>query len=462
MKLRKKVMSIIGACAMVTGIFASSSVYAEEDLQEITIWMSQAHSKQYWEERTEKFNNEFGSTYGVKLNLDVKIDDAYAQAIDIALQGGDVPDFFFASSARKVKEYDVAYPLSSIAGMEDLVEKYQPYVQKEFHEADGEVYSLPFGVTTRGLIYNKDMFKAAGLVDENGEATPPRTFEEVREYAKLLTDASKQEYGIVYPLKWMHWYMSDVQTLVNASSGLVNGYNPETGEYDLTVYEPILDMVAGIKEDGSYYPGAEGLDNDPARAAFATGKIGMKISFSFDVGVLNTQFPAECDWGVAPLPVANVEECYKQPAGTGASICVSKECVEKIGEEAVSAIYHYLYGDESIKELYIAGLEMPCIFDIVKDVDESELQLKGWKEFAEMAAISAISSNTMPYDLNGKEDLGTAVVNRLWTNGEEIDLEEFTTLYNDGIAAYKEVHPDIDYSRYMDENWSEKVRRDEF
>ncbi|UKI36826.1 MAG: extracellular solute-binding protein [Clostridiales bacterium] len=31
---------------------------------------------------------------------------------------------------------------------------------------NGKTYSLPFSAATRGLVYNKDMFKAAGIVDE--------------------------------------------------------------------------------------------------------------------------------------------------------------------------------------------------------------------------------------------------------------------------------------------------------
>ncbi|UKI35907.1 MAG: extracellular solute-binding protein [Clostridiales bacterium] len=37
-----------------------------------------------------------------------------------------------------------------------------------------KTYRLPVSVTTMGLIYNKDMFKSAGIVDEKGEAKAPR------------------------------------------------------------------------------------------------------------------------------------------------------------------------------------------------------------------------------------------------------------------------------------------------
>jgi len=87
------------------------------------------------------------------------------------------------------------------------------------------------------------------------------------------------------------------------------GFDPKTGKFDYSVLKPVLETVMGIKEDGSFYPGAEGLDNDPARARFAEGNIGMKFAWSWDVGVFNDQFAAKCDWGVAPIPVEDKNIC---------------------------------------------------------------------------------------------------------------------------------------------------------
>ena len=50
---------------------------------------------------------------------------------------------------------------------------------------NGKTYALPGnGMMVQGLIYNKDMFKAAGLVDENGEAKPPVTLKRIQRICK--------------------------------------------------------------------------------------------------------------------------------------------------------------------------------------------------------------------------------------------------------------------------------------
>lgn len=50
------------------------------------------------------------------------------------------------------------------------------------------VYGVPEKVDNRAIFYNKDLLKRAGYVDENGEARPPKTWEELAEMAVKLTE----------------------------------------------------------------------------------------------------------------------------------------------------------------------------------------------------------------------------------------------------------------------------------
>lgn len=63
------------------------------------------------------------------------------------------------------------------------------------------VYGIPASVDNRALFYNKDLLKRAGFVDEQGEARPPRTWEELEEMAVKLTehDANGPSPGSVLP-----------------------------------------------------------------------------------------------------------------------------------------------------------------------------------------------------------------------------------------------------------------------
>lgn len=461
MNIFKKSISVISVCALVTGLMAGCGTNTK-GTKTATIWMSVGHSKDFWEKKVEEYNKTEGKEIGLELVLECKTDDSYYQALDVSKQSNQLPEFFSEGGCNDIDELGIGYPISDLPGMEDIIEKYSALMQEAVHKKGDKIYALPFAMTTRGLIYNKDMFKAAGIVDENGEAKPPKTLDEVREYAKLLTDESKGKYGIVFPIKWTSWTYSDIESVAISSMGR-GAYDPVTGTYDFSVYEPVLNMIMGIKEDKTYYPGAEGLDNDPARARFSAGNIGMKFAFSFDVGVFNDQFPMTADWGVAPLPVVDENTCYKQQATVGTSLMLSKTGVEKIGEEAAASVMKFFYSDDSIAELYKEGKELPCLWDIVKDVKLEDAKT-GWEEFASMTKISTTSVLPMPTKLNDVETFRDLVINRIWTNGEKIAplLEKYTETANKGVQAYKELHPDEDYSIYIDEEWAEKVRREAY
>lgn len=57
---------------------------------------------------------------------------------------------------------------------------------------DGQLYGLPYQNETQSLIYNKTLFKNAGLDPEN----PPKTWPELLEYAKKLTSGDVYGFGL--------------------------------------------------------------------------------------------------------------------------------------------------------------------------------------------------------------------------------------------------------------------------
>ena len=458
--LLKAVACIVGVCSVMNLCGCNSKQTSTGDVKTANILMQSGHSKKFWEQKINDFNNGYGKEIGVNLVLTSKSDDAYNQALNVAIDSDQLPDFFMYGSLKKMVENNQIAALDELPDMDAFLNDYKDLLVQNTHTYNGKIYSIPSSLTTRGLIYNKDMFKAAGIVDENGEAKPPKTFDEVREYAKKLTNVDKNEYGIVFPVKWGAWVFSDVETLSQSTSGMPV-YNPVDGVYDYTGCKPALDMIMGIKDDGSYYPGAEGLDNDPARARFAEGKIGMKIAFSFDVGVLNDQFPAKMDWGVAPLPVADENNCFKQQAQSSSSLQLSTKGLENLGAEKAALVFKWLYSKDTIRGLYKEGLEIPCNWDWVSDIEIDDVKT-GWKEFCEMAQISAIrTTGDMPANTEGEKSFNEIVVNEVWTGKKSVDdaLTEITDILNKGVEKYKKEYPDKDYTQYLEKDWLEKVKR---
>lgn len=214
----------------------------------------------------------------------------------------------------------------------------------------------------------------------------------------------------------------------------------------------------GMKEDGSIYPGAEGIDNDTARALFAEGGIGMKMAFSFDVGVFNDQFPAKIDWGVAPRPVADKNNAYMQFMDYGTSPYIYAK--SKVPKEKLEEVFKFFISDEYIRECYKQGTDLPYDWDIVKDIELDDSAKKGWKEFAELVSISEGHPPTIWGDFTGLRDCKTIFLEDVYTGKTSIDdaIALMNENSNKAVKQQLELNPNKDMSSYFIDGWTPTKR----
>jgi multiple sugar transport system substrate-binding protein len=157
------------------------------------------------------------------------------------------------------------------------------------------------------LIWNRDIFKQAGLPDR-----APETLEEMIQFARQITARLKGEgiYGFAMNMKNPgSAYGRSLSPMLNLTTGygLYGGYNPVTGIYNWATEEvwQVLEAWQQLLGPDIAFPGSESLDIDPLRAQFADGKIGMYISYGFDPMVYQegAQFPTTVDYALAKIPV---------------------------------------------------------------------------------------------------------------------------------------------------------------
>lgn len=413
------------------------------DKSKIVMWTSDSHSKAVMEKLVNEFNQTIGKENDIQFEYIVKENDLKKQ-VEVALSTNQAPDFFGMDLDKGVQNDNIC-ALEDMPGGAEFVAKYEGKLVDTWHTYQGKTYRVPTSVTTMGLIYNKDMFKAAGIVDENGEAKPPETVAEMVEDAKKLTNDKNREYGIILPMKWSAWFGYDVDRVITPSVGFA-GYNPATGEFDYSGYKPYLEALMQIKADESYYPGAEGLDNDPARARFAEGNIGMKIGYSWDVGVLNDQFPAKCDWGVAPIPTYSADTKYFQYTQPSWSPCINKRSVESKDPEKLMIVYKWLLSEDIARELYKNGVQIPYSYSIIEGIELGDDAKHGWSEFGEMLKISTDLRQPVKTDVDGQPTLFSMFINDVWTGKMSVDeaVQKATKINNDGAEKYRQLHADYD------------------
>ena len=97
---------------------------------------------------------------------------------------------------------------------------------RRYYEIGGKLFSLPFATSNPILYYNRSRLESVGI-------KPPRTFDELEVAARKLTDPSRRQFGITWPLH--SWFFEQFmarqgQTLVDADNG--RGGLPTKANFD--------------------------------------------------------------------------------------------------------------------------------------------------------------------------------------------------------------------------------------
>ena len=451
MKTRTRIIAAVLAAGCALPLMTScgkrdNGYDAKTDTWTFTVWSGDSHSKSTMEKLVNEYNAGEGKQKGIQIEYKVQSD---SESLKLAIESDTAPDLF-SNVISEDAEKGRIIAIEDMPGGKEFLKKYEGKLVENLHTYQGKTYKVPYYVTTFGLVYNKDMFKKYGIVDENGEAKPPKTYDEMREYAKILTHPENQEYGIMLPLKNEWFALTDIQVASSANQGFVE-FNPEKGCFDYTGYQPIIDMYLGIKADGSYYPDPEGIDNDPGRAQFAEGNVGMKLGASYDVGVYNDQFPAKCDWGVAPYPTADEKVVYPTDMTNNGYLCINKKSAETKDAEKLFEVFKWIHGDEVLRALYEEGKAIPYDNKIVEDVVLDENSPHGWKEFAALVATSQNRCKAPGSITDGKKSFTQVFNEDIWPEKVPAKdaLAEITKYTQEGMDQWFSEHPDKKLEDYI-------------
>ena len=461
MKKSIKLTALALCAAMGMGMLAGCGKQeASGDVTKVTYWNGDSHAEKVVRELIDNYNQNQGKKDGIEIEYTLQGGDSLTQTLELALQSGTAPDIFAGGSITSLADKGYIMPYDDIFGsdIDDLKKKYDGKLKNTQDLYKGKLYCVPVTVgNVQGLLYNKDMFKAAGIVDEKGEAKPPRTLAEMREDAKKLTNADKKEYGIIYPKKWDGWFGSDVTGPASTYSGGRGGYNPAEDDYDNAYVKDYAQVILDMRDDGSVYPGGDSIDNDTARALFAEGGIGMKYGFNFDVGVLNDQFPAKCDWGVAQLPIADEEHDYKQNGGYGRSQFVN--AASKVPTEKLRKVVEFFLSDEYLAGLYKGCVAAPADSSIMEGVTIDNPK-KGWTEFMELTKDVSEVHWGPECDMAGLKSLKTLFLEDVWSGNMSLDdaIAQSTANQKKGREVYNAAHPDYDTHQFADPNWKPQLK----
>jgi sn-glycerol 3-phosphate transport system substrate-binding protein len=169
---------------------------------------------------------------------------------------------------------------------------------RHYYEVGGKLYSLPFATSNPILYYNVDAFKAVGITH------PPRTFAELEEDAKKLTNPATKTRGLTWPLN--SWFYEEF--LARQGVNLVNPDNGRTARAQEANYlspESIafVSLWMRMSEAGTF--ANVGRDWDPPEQNFLAGRTAMLITSTSDIFEVLQEAPFKL--GTAAIPGATAD-----------------------------------------------------------------------------------------------------------------------------------------------------------
>lgn len=280
--------------------------------------------------------------------------DRYDEFLHLMMTSGEGPDLFQAST-----EWMTTYLYKN--WLLDL----SPWIQQEhlsgypdwaadYTRENSRFYAVPSEASTLRLVYNKELFRRAGLDPEH----PPATLAELRDYATSISRAGQgyRIYGFALPAG----ENGPLQQALEAG-GTRSGrhyYQYDDGTYDFGVYAPWFELMLDMKQKGGMFPGETSLSMNTALTQFAEGNIGMMHMTNREYAALLSMMADPSGLGVAMPPVY---DSGQEAAGAlmltlQAPLAVHNHTAHK--EEAVS-LWRALHAEAYQERLHEEGMSIP-------------------------------------------------------------------------------------------------------
>ena len=295
----------------------------------------------------------YNTSHENQIKLTIIPGDNYQQKIGAAAGSNGLPDLLAADvvySPNYVSQglfQDITDKVTGLPFYDDLAPAHS-----EAASLDGTIFGTPLAVDSSLMIYNKDLFAAAGLDPE----APPKSFDEIYDAAEAIRALGGDTYGFYFAGNCAGCnaytafpYAAADGTPPLQDDGTVASLDNEAFEEAFSMYKKMFDNdivpSAAKEEDGSTWS-----------TAFNAGQIGMIPIGTFDFPALAE---ASFDWDVFGLP---------SPDGTSTSTFVGGDMVgitndSKHFEQAWDFIAWTL-GDEAQVEVIAKSGNLPSRVDL--------------------------------------------------------------------------------------------------
>lgn len=233
-----------------------------------------------------------------KIELTVIPGNQMVTKLATSVLAGDVPDLvsfdliFMPDFMRAGYLVDLTDELSADPNQAKVAQAFRDLASYE-----GRLYGTGFTPDVSILLYNKDLFRKAGLDPES----PPKTLAQIEEYATKIRDSDPNVYGYYLSGSCGGCNIFTQGPMMWASGATLLPTSGDAPALEGPGVREVLQMLRNMWEKGVIPESAEADTGANFQATFETGIIGMQGSGGFAIASLKTNHP-EIDFGIAPLP----------------------------------------------------------------------------------------------------------------------------------------------------------------
>jgi multiple sugar transport system substrate-binding protein len=276
----------------------------------------------------------FNASHDTQVEVQVVPGAELVQKFATAAAGGSAPDMLsldliftpaFAAAGQLTDLTEIA------EGLPYLDQLSPAHVRVGTHE--GRIYGLPFAADASFILWNKDLFRQAGLDPERG----PATWAEIEEMAGAVDALGGDVNGFYLAGACGGCNAFTFLPFVWAQGGDIFADDGATATLDTPEMRAAIDLYRGLIEKGYVPEGAETENGSTWLSTFASGNIGIQPLGAFAIGALNAGYP-DIDYGVTPIPSPDGSAASSFGGGDNLVVSAAAENMEGV-REFVGFIY---------------------------------------------------------------------------------------------------------------------------
>lgn len=318
----------VSAATQINALFMTQAAYSENDIRAMTSDFEKQHPD-------------------VKVNLEfVPYEALHDKIVAARGAGGNGYDvvLFDAIWPAEFSRYDLLQDVSSRIAADEREKIFPGAMNTVVYQ--GKTLGMPWILDTKYLYYNKAMLDKAGI------KTPPASWQQVMDDAKVLKDK-----GIVkYPLVWS-W--SQAEALVCDYTTLVSGFGGsfyQNGKLDFSTPASLkaVTLMKTSLDQGLSNPASREYLEEDVRKAFSNGDAAFALNWTYMYNMANDpkQSKVAGDVGIVPAPGDTLDK----PGAVNGSMGLGIAKASQHPEEAWQYI-HYLTS-QPVQDKY-AKLSLP-------------------------------------------------------------------------------------------------------